>query len=95
MYDVRRLDTFVNAKSLVAAALDQQRQPVLFVILVGTHTDCAPAERQVSSEEGRAAARFHEVHFLEISAMESVAPLVELSLRVRPLTAVGVFFFSS
>jgi hypothetical protein len=82
VFDICRVDSFLAAKSLLVAALEQQRQPVLLTILIGTHADRA-RERCVSVMEAKSLARFYEVPYVELNVLQSVVPLIDLAVKVR------------
>lgn len=81
LFNVTDLDSFTHAKSLITFALEQQRYPVMYVVLIGTHLD-ELAARKVSSEETRALARFHDVPYFEVNLLkDSLSNLIEVAVR--------------
>ncbi len=68
------------SSALLALALEQARQPVLFAVLVGTMADRA-RDRKVPLEEAKAAARAQEVPYVEVCANESLQTLVDTTLK--------------
>ncbi len=81
LFDLTDVASFAEAKAVLVSALEQQRQPPLFVILIGTKLD-RPLERKVAAEEAKSLARYHEVSYVELCTHDSVLALVELTLKL-------------
>lgn len=84
LFSIHDLQSFAEAKSLIIFALEQQRNPVMYVILIGTHSD-QPALRKVSTEEARALARYHDVPYFEFNLLKDpVSNLIEMAVSRCP-----------